>query len=144
MGLDFGFLFDNFSKRNAARLGSLTPLSPEFRNRIFLLCVRTFPRIQDGIFQSADPFWWDIHDRLSYHIGRTIKTGKNLSMDDAVIQYLTSCGDSEFLDFIELVPQTQQVMELPQPLDFINGINQFLRLDNLPYSLTRYSYDVID
>ena len=56
------------------------------------------------------------------------------------------CDDSRFLDFIEMIFETEAVnaslesWDSEQREEFVDAINEFFRYDSLPYSLTQYAY----
>ena len=152
MRINFRSLFNTFTARNESRLDTLMPLTREFRYRVCQHCVNTLSGLHDSYSSllgsdPLTPFWVEVHRRLVFIEGRSI--GSNLSDYGDVIEvvgneYLARCDDGRFLDFIELIFETEAVArgawDSTQREEFVDAINEFFRHDSLPYSLTQYAY----
>ena len=100
----------------------------EFRNRVILLCSRTFD----------ENFWFETRDNLVYLYGREILTCKfAYSPKDSVIDFLFKCKGEHFLDFIEIIFKYRSIAEINRNV-IVDSVNTFLNVDNLPYSLTEF------
>ena len=132
--VDFSQIFSVFSRREKAPSSKIKPLTKEFRFRVIQLCTDVF----------GDPFsefWPEMHRRLRYLHGRASLAGH---LDDSTrsdaVAFLVLCSDNHFFDFIEFVFQSQTIRGLSIYAEgedqLVNDINEFLRIDDLPYSLT--------
>lgn len=155
--MDFSQTFGVYSRRNQDSLNAPAPLTHEFRNRVIHMCQNTF------YFQ----FWREIHRELQVLRGRRFLSGQPreglaFQRDDAVA-FLNQCIDEHFLDFIELIFKTESFQNPESdssviayleretlsrfsreptlhPSQLRDAINEFFRVDNLPYSLTDFVY----
>ena len=135
--MDFSKIFGVFSRRDKSTSEARIPLTREFKNRVVQLCVETFDDYD---------FWRDVHRSLQYHLGRPIRTTSHLFSADHVprnhtLDFLGRCSDEHFLDFVEFIFQSETVgrrrnWEVAKGL--VRDINTFLRVDDLPYSLTAF------
>ena len=147
MTMNFQFLFDAFTKRNENKIDSLKPLTSEFRYRVRQLCVDIFLEKQPLVFVYTETFWSAMHTKLNYLTGESVSS--NLyprGTIKAVDQYLLTCDDGSFLDFIEMIFQVpnvptnnEELWHLEHRQNFVKNINQFFQLDDLPYYITGYS-----
>lgn len=133
----FSELFKVFSRRDDVAKGSKSkPLSKEFRNRVVML-------LQDHLQDSFVHFLEQLHRPVVYLHGRLqlSRTEACSHPADDLIQFLFSCEDEHFLDVIELTFQSNLpgISWPDNPL--ILSINDFFRVDDLPYYLTGYSVE---
>ncbi len=142
--MDFSRLFNVFSRREQPVAEANKPLTSEFRFRVLQLCMSTFP--ERGIFTRGGNldtvFWIGMHEKLTYLHGRwnLSKLPFNSPGEDA-INFLSNCNDDHFLDFLELIFQWQRLWESDvNPHQLVRDINDFLEADELPYSLTAFSF----
>ena len=128
MNINFPHLFNVFSNRPQPSTEADKSLTVEFRERIIFLCRDTF---------YGPELWQEIHQKLQYIHGRRFLSAKRSSdyLGD-VENFFGECSDKHFLDFVELIfqssPQTRSYRDL------VDAVNQFLKLDDLPYSLTDF------
>ena len=136
-------LFNVFSRRNQppSKLGG--PLTSEFRTRVLQVCRGQFPLHQD--WTRSDQFWPDVYNRLRLLHGRNMLAGKRTdSTVEDILAFLHQCKDDHFLDFVELIFQSEQLWERRlgsfQAEELVGMVNKFLELDGLPYSLTGFVF----
>ena len=155
--MDFSRVFGVYSRRSQDSQNAPAPLTGEFRYRVLHLCERTF------YFH----FWQEVHRRLQFFHGRAILVegsgeGESLPRNDTVA-FLHRCGDEHFLDFIELIFQTESYQNPEvgfstvdfverqlrssfsqeptiRPDELLSAINELFSTDSLPYSLTDFVY----
>ena len=147
MVMNFQFLSNVFTKRNEDKIDSLKPLTSEFRYRVRQLCVDTFFVNQPMDFFQTETFWSVVNTKLNYLNGKSISSNIHpRGTINSVDQYLLSCNDGSFLDFIEIIFQIPNVptndgglWHLEYRKNFVTNINQFFQLDDLPYYITGYS-----
>ena len=140
--LNFSQVFSVFSRREGAAATVSKPLTQEFRYRAFQLCADTF----DAFFQE---FLTELARRLRYLHGRPNLTGKlsDLSNKDAV-DFVFTCTDEHFLDFVEIIFQSRTFRQLSISQkgedQLVEDINQFFKIDDLPYSLTGFVREEVE
>lgn len=80
-----------------------------------------------------------LHGRLSYLLGRSDLTGKNHgSLADDAFAFLQTCSDLHFLDAIEYLIHRDGWEYIAGHQDpFIDRLNEFLNIDDLPYFITK-------
>ncbi|CQD76514.1 Uncharacterised protein [Yersinia intermedia] len=131
----FEKLFDVFSRREKNLTNvEIKPLTEEFRNRLLML-------LRDTLQHDFRSFLGDLHQKAAYLYGKfgLSATSAHNSREDDLLNFFATCSDENCLDLIELIFRS----DLPgiswpdNPL--ILGINQFFRIDALPYHLTGYS-----
>lgn len=130
----FQRIFNVFSRRNEFTIESnIKPISEEFRNRIVML-------FRDEFRTAFNDFLVELHRNASYLYGkfRLTDTQNNSSPSEDMINFLMTCKDEYFLDILELIFRSNLsgISWPDNPL--ISGINEFLRIDDLPYHLTGY------
>ena len=140
--MNFANIFNVFSKRDRVTEENNKPLTREFRNRVFLLWRRTFRRESAGWGSDRSSLWSDVYDRLLYSLGQSRLSPRQANTpDDDLDNFLGECSDEHFLDFIEFSFQSEAVRrhEVSVP-DLLKAVNRFFREDNLPYSLTDFTF----
>ena len=143
--LNFSQIFSVFSRREKAAATVSKPLTQEFRFRVFQLCTDTF--IESYMTSSPD-FWEERHRHLIYLHGRPSLTGsyKDSKRADA-LTFLSQCNDEHFIDFIEFIFQSEAFQQLSSGTvenQFLNTIDEFLSIDDLPYSLTGFVREEVE
>jgi HEPN domain-containing protein len=128
--MPFSDLFSVFSKRASQSPRAPNPLTQAFRNRVFMRCRDLFPHTN---------FWDEIHSRLAYLHGRPQLSNLNTNSPvlDAVT-FLETCSDEHFLDFVEYMFRTQAYFQTSGDANLVQDLNEFLRLDDLPYAVTDF------
>ena len=128
MNINFPRLFNVFSNRAQPSTKTDKSLSTTFKNRILFLCRDTF---------YGPQFWREIHQKLQYLHGIADLSGK-YTTDPAknTVNFLLKCSDEHFLDFVEMICQAHE--RNSNAPDLVGSVNEFLKLDDLPYSLTDY------
>jgi len=131
----FSRLFNVFSRREELTENSnKKSLSPEFRNRVIML-------FRDELQQIFEEFLVGLHKKVAYFHGKFILTEseKNTTSSDDMLNFLFTCKDEHFLDILEITFQSDLPGISWPDNALIPGINEFFRIDNLPYYLTGYS-----
>ena len=138
-------IFSVFSRREQVRDRPVKPLSPSFRNRVLLLCRDTVSGVNSdqhwnwrGDYTSE--FWEEMHRKLEYLKGHPVlSSGRTSSQIEDAIAYLLECSDGEFLDFLELIFQTECYRRIcPAENEFVREINALFEVETLPYYLTEF------
>jgi hypothetical protein len=133
----FSELFNVFSKRNqASQVASFMPLSKAFRNRIVML-------LRDHFQDAFGDFLEQLHRSIAYLHGEFhfTKGREHSSAADELVEFLLSCKDEEFLDVIELIFKSNFSGITWPDNALIPSINEFFKVDNLPYYLTEYTVE---
>ena len=114
------------------------------------LFTTTFPvyHRRRGIAVNLTEFWSGIREELLYLHGRhTLSHAFSSNSGDEIIGFLMECSDEHFLDFIELIFQSDSIWNAFDPRTddrvdvhgLIRNINTFLEVDGLPYYLTEFT-----
>lgn len=133
----FEKLFDVFSRREQPPKNTdIKPLTEEFRNRVLMLLRET---LQYG-FQD---FLGRLHQKAAYLYGRFGLSGKSAysSPQEDLLNFFVTCSDEHFLDLLELIFRSDLPGITWPDNSIIPGINDFFRIDDLPYHLTDYSME---
>lgn len=133
--MSFVDLFQAFSRRQKGTQPPRKKLTPEFRNRVFLRCRDVF-----GSSGYGPAFWNEIHAKLSYLHGSPLlseagRRGELIGNADT-IAFLNGCADEHFMDFVELIFRVDVVYRVRARETLVDDFNEFLRVDDLPYSVT--------
>lgn len=130
----FKNIFNVFSRREQLPAGlEHKPLPLAFRNRVIML-------LQDELQYSFDDFLGALHRKLAYLHGKFQLMGQQSrsSHQDDLINFLLTCKDEYFLDVLELIFRSDlQQVKWPENA-LIPSINEFFRVDDVPYYLTGY------
>ena len=137
--MDFSWISQIFSRRRIGSDKVIKPLTPEFRERVLMLCTETFSgyRSLSNAPGSSD-FWSDIHTKLKFSRGRSTLTNRPVtSKEEDAVNFLFRCSDEHFLDFVELIfkfrfgrnPKVNNA-------GLVKNVNEFFDVDGLPYRLT--------
>jgi Domain of unknown function (DUF7014)/Abortive infection C-terminus len=135
--MDFTWISGLFSRRHRSKDQPLAPLPASFRNRVFMLCRDTF-----GPSGGLPHLWVELQQKLAYLHGRLVLTShsKPNNATEDVLTFLQDCSDGHFIDFIEMVFQTD-TCGASGGEKLVGPINQFFDLDNLPYALTPHVWE---
>ena len=137
----FKNIFNVFSRRQQPKKANLTPLTAEFRNRVLML-------LRDSLGGNINYFFQELHKRLSYLHGKPQLSDENISVgatEEDVLGFLLTCSDPHFLDAIEYFFQIENGRYFHgNEEQFINQINEFLEIDNLPYYLTKSVWEEVE
>jgi hypothetical protein len=88
-----------------------------------------------------EEFWGQVHTKLTYLHGIPMLTSEAASRTDDVLRFLTRCSDEHFLDFVELIFSVDAFRNMTSGNSLVEEINEFLRVDNLPYVLTGFVWE---
>ena len=126
--MDFSRIFDVFSQRPQPLPQAAKPLTTTFKHRVVFLCRDNF---------DLPLFWQEIHQKLQYLHGRQFLSAGHSSVPvEDTIGFLNDCSDDHFLDFVELIFKSHLQESISHGL--VGPVNEFLRLDDLPYVLTDF------
>ncbi len=113
------------------------PLTVEFRNRILMRCRDSF-----GPAGVLEEFWQQSHSKLAYLHGTpalaNVRGFRQTGAAGEVIEFLSRCSESHFLDFVELIFRVEASDQIGDRDAFVEDVNHFLRVDDLPYALTPF------
>lgn len=136
----FRNLFNVFSRREApAKSAGRRPLSKEFRHRLIML-------LQDHLQGGFGEFLTKLHRRVAYLHGTFLLSdlGSNSPPHEDLLQFLLVCSDEHVLDVIELIFRSD-LRGITWPTNaLVPSINQFFKIDDLPYHLTGYTIEEIE
>jgi uncharacterized protein DUF7014 len=127
-------IFDVFSRRPVPSKDAPRAVTSGFRNRIILLCRDV---IGPGYISK---FWEQVHQKLEYLHGTPILSRGTIpsnSIED-VLHFLELCESDNFLDFVEYIFQVDAFCRVSSKTEFVDQINSFFEVDDLPYYLTEY------
>jgi hypothetical protein len=96
---------------------------------------------RDEFQQTFEEFLVGLHRKVAYLHGkfRLTDSGKNSSPSDDMLNFLITCKDEHFLDILEITFKSDLPGISWPDNALIPNINEFLRIDNLPYYFTGYS-----
>ncbi len=128
-------IFGVFSRRQSDGARHLRPVGDTFRSRVVLL-IRDVIRSDRG----ASDFWKEVHQKFQYLHGTTLLSPDKRPSNEVedVLQYLETCDSTHFLDFVEYIFQVNAAKYIVSKAQFVDGINSFFEVDDLPYFLTDY------
>ncbi len=125
----FGDVFGVFSNRSKGTQPkkAVRPLTREFRNRVLMLCMEQF---------QGTMFWEEIYGKFAYQLGRpNLTDAPTRNRSEAAAMFVNECNDDHFLDFIEHIFRTEAGFHYGRQR-LVEGINEFLAHDQLPYTVT--------
>jgi hypothetical protein len=128
-------IFEVFSRRPAASQEPPLSVTPAFRNRVILFC-----RDVIGPTGYISEFWEQVHQKLEYLHGVPILSldGQPSNRAEDLFHFLSSCTSEHFLDFVEYIFQVDAFWRVSDKAGFVDQINAFFNVDDLPYFLTEY------
>ena len=139
------WIFDVFSRRAPSNPepspAFSKPLPPTFRNRVLMYCRDLFINTPMGDY--AHQFWTEVHGKLVYRHGTPVLSQRSQALPPAedALNFLWHCSDEYFLDFVEYIFRVDTFFRASQEeAEVVAMINQFFRLDDLPYALTDFVY----
>jgi hypothetical protein len=104
--MKFSQIFDVFSRRSKEVESFVRNAPTTLRNKILLYCRDVFSNSRSN-FGSGDytgEFWNEIHQMLLYRHGKfQLSNGNPQSRAEDAINFLLTCKDEEFFDFIEYI-----------------------------------------
>lgn len=132
-------IFQLFSRRVGTRSRLQPPpkaLTLAFRSRVLMRCRDVF-----GPVGALAELWTQAHTKLTYLHGSPVlyssEAGRQGIVDD-VLGFLGKCSDEHFLDFLEVIFRIDAVNSVLDRDGLVADFNEFLRVDDLPYSLTGF------
>lgn len=95
-----------------------------------------------GASAQFEEFWSQIHSKLTYlhgapRLSPAGQMGRGSGVEDS-LTFLASCSDEHFLDFVEFVFRVDASFHVPERETLVDDFNEFLGVDNLPYSVTPF------
>jgi hypothetical protein len=138
--MKFSQIFDVFSRRNKDVEPFVRNVSTTLRNKILLYCRDVFSNSRSswGSGDYTGEFWNEIHQMLLYRHGEFQLSNRNpQSRAEDAINFLLSCKDEEFFDFIEYIFRVNCLFHVSTEENVIVGeINELFASENLGYELT--------
>ena len=140
--MDLANLLDVYSQRSHPSAANGPVLTYEFKFRVLGWLFREFKNHE---------FWDDLYERLILVFGRPLPLSQHEGPFShrrklGLAESLVACGNAEYFDFIESVCKSKAMV--PRKViwsdssnlaeDFVNAVNQFFQLDDLPYCLTEF------
>ena len=134
-------IFDTFSRRDTPPNKPDKALTSEFRYRLARRCDAAF--MEGGI---PSDFWSEINSRLEYLYGRQIARYRDPRfVADGVWEFLNTCSDKQFLDFVEQVFKldawTMNRIDGSILYILMKDVSFLFEVDDLPYALTDFSWE---
>ncbi len=147
--MNFKQIFDVFSRRNKKVEPFIQNVPTTLRNKILLYCNDLFSNNRDnpGTGNYTNSFWNEVHQMLLYRHGKfVLSEGRPHSRSEDAINFLLTCKDEEFFDFIEYIFRVKCLFHIPIEENLIVGeINELFVSDNVGYELTEIiKEDVIE
>ncbi|QYJ92778.1 DUF7014 domain-containing protein [Shewanella spartinae] len=131
----FEELFNVFSRRQLSDSEpKLTPLTRTFRNRLIML-------LRDHLQSRFGEFLGQLHTKIGYLHGEFQLSNARMLQPDDTLQFVLNCKDEELFDVIELIFKSNLPGITWPDNPLIEGINDFFRVDKLPYHLTGYTLE---
>lgn len=128
----FEQLFNVFSRRKQSYSSQKhSPLTATFRNRLIML-------LRDQLQGEFGEFLHQLHRNVSYLHGEFQLSKARGQETDDIVEFIFTCKDDDLLDVIELIFKSNLPGITWPDNPLIEGINDFFRIDNLPYYLTGY------
>jgi len=138
--VDIPAIFRHFSRRHGPPSSPLKPLTESFRNRVLMRARDVF-----ALSGYDTHLWMEVHKEFTYLVGRPALSPRAAATDfqGDLAAFLLTCSDVHFLDFIEMVFQTDAVNRIPSDKrdSLVHDVNTFLEVDQLPYALTGFVWE---
>jgi hypothetical protein len=138
--MKFGQIFNVFSRRNKKIEPFVRNVPITLRNKILLYCRDLFrnSRINWGHEDYTGEFWNEIHQMLLYRHGKLqLSDGYPQSRAEDAINFLMTCKDDEFFDFIECIFKVQCLFHVStEENKIVAEINELFASENIGYELT--------
>ncbi|MEX2409879.1 MAG: hypothetical protein WD607_00670 [Candidatus Paceibacterota bacterium] len=143
MKFDLKDIFSVFSRRNVGDHRSISPeLSDEFRSRLLLLLQHRFQSPRHG--NLLNDMMEEVHSKFQLLLARGVLSKshqKPFNRTEDLIKFLDSCDDHHFIDFIEYIFKSTSYSKIfHEKNEFVEEINQLLRLDDLQFHLTNFTF----
>ena len=127
-------IFDVHSRRHLGEKDEYV-VPQQLRNRILILYRDVAGSQSTGY--GGNHFWQEMHSSMEYLHGRSnLSNTQTAKSEDDVWTFLHRCSTNDLLDFIELSFKLEVSREVVSN-DIVDTINEFLRLEDAPYQLTR-------
>jgi len=143
MTFDLKNIFNVFSRRNVGVDFKDSPkLSAEFKSRLLLLLQHRFQSPRHG--NLLNELMEEVHSKFQLLLARGVLSKNNQNPSNKfedLLNYLDSCDDQHFIDFIEYIFKSSSYRKIfHEKNDFVEEINHLLRLDDLQFYLTNFSF----
>lgn len=142
MGLEK--VFDTYSRRNWQPGDLVFTLSPSFRSKVLLYCDELIGGTRYagiGYPNNLNRFWTQIRNNSVYRNRGQLEVGASNGKSGKpieIVQYLKSCDDDLFLDFVEDLFRVDSASEFMGKEDVvIADLNALFRFEGLGYEITR-------
>ncbi len=138
--MKFSTIFDIFSKRNQEVEPFIYAAPETLRNKILLFCRDVFSNSRSnwGTGDYTGEFWNEIHQRLLYRHGTLQLTkGYFKSKVEDTLEFLLTCQDDEFFDFIEYIFRVKCLFHISTDENvLVSELNELFASENVSYELT--------
>ncbi len=139
--MKFGTIFNVFSRRDKPLEPFVYEVPITLRNKVLLFCRDTFSNSRNG-WSGQDytrDFWDEVHQALLYRHGRLqlIQNGSPQSRAEDAINFLLTCKDDEFLDFVEYIFRVKCLFHVSTDENVLAAeLNELFTSENVGYELT--------
>lgn len=138
--MKFSQIFDVFSKRKKEVEPFVLNAPKTLRIKILLYSIDVFSNSR-GNFSSGDytdEFWNEIHQMLLYRHGKfQLSNGNPQSRSEDVLNFLLTCKDEDFFDFIEYIFKLKCLFHVSTEKNvLVAEINELFASENVGYELT--------
>lgn len=138
--MKFSQIFDVFSKRNKEVEPFVRNAPTTLRNKILLYCRDVFSNSRSNVGSGdyTGEFWNEVHQMLLYRHGKfQLSDGNPQSRAEDAINFLLTCKDEEFFDFIEYIFKVKCLFHVSTEENvLVAEINEFFASENVGYELT--------
>ncbi len=138
--MNFSHIFDVFSRRNKEVEPFVCNVSTNLRCKILLYCRDLFSNSRSdwGSGDYTGEFWDEVHQMLLYRHGKYKLSNENFqSKAEDAIDFLMTCKDDEFFDFIEYIFKVKCLFHVRTEGNVIvSEINELFVSENIGYELT--------
>jgi hypothetical protein len=139
--MKFSQIFDVFSRQNKKVEPFVRKAPQTLRNKILLFCRDVFSNGRRGWSHEnyTNEFWNEIHQVLLYRHGRLqqLTNGNPQSCAKDVVNFLLTCPDEEFFDFIEYIFRVECLFHVSREENaLVAEINELFASENIGYELT--------
>lgn len=138
--MKFSQIFNVFSKRKKEIEPFVRNAPTALRNKILLFCRDVFSNSLSSFGRGdyTGEFWNEIHQMLLYRHGKfQLSDGTPQSRAEDAMNFLLTCKDEEFFDFIEYIFRVKCLFHISIEENVIVAeINELFASENIGYELT--------
>lgn len=143
MKLDLKDIFSVFSRRNVGDDRNNSPrLSDDFKSRLLLILQHRFQSPRHG--NILNEMMEEVHSKFQILLARGVLSKNHHKPSNRIedlLNFLDTCDDDHFIDFIEYIFKSTSYSKIfHEKNEFVEEINQLLRLDDLQFHLTNFTF----